>query len=128
MVQARSDGASAGLVGLYNANLTSRNCYAYALATPQALASGIVLDGLLMLLDFAFRTWDFQQVYFEVPQFNLAQFESSVGKYLREEGRLREHIALDGKRWDLFTLTLFRDVWDEDLRRLALFVGGEAEG
>ena len=118
VVQRRDTGELLGLVGLYNANLSARQCYAFALAAPTVVGTGRVLEGLILLLEIGFATWDFRKVYFEVPEFNLEQFRSAR-RYLTEEGRLKEHDYMLGRYWDLVFLSVSKERWTcPDLQRL----------
>ncbi len=118
-VVGRQLGRLYGTVGLYNANLPSGYVYGYAMSAPDRMGSGKVVEGLLLMLEYAFRTWELRKVYFELPEFNLPQFQSAVGRYLVEEGRLIDHELLGGRRWDLVTLALYADVWHGPGKRLA---------
>jgi hypothetical protein len=50
------------------------------------------------------------------------QSVSGSHRYVVEEGRLKEHVSLDGVYWDLLLLALWRQSWDREgshLRRHA---------
>lgn len=56
-VVGRQLGRLYGTVGLYNANLPSGYVYGYAMSAPDRMGSGKVVEGLLLMLEYAFRTW-----------------------------------------------------------------------
>jgi len=66
-----------GLVGLYNNNSLAKHAYGFALSAPDVAGSGRVYEALLLLLDYGFRMWDFNKIYFEVPGFNVPQMSSA---------------------------------------------------
>lgn len=111
LVVDRAQGTLQGLVGLYNANLASQHVYAFVLGAEHH-TPGRVLEGLLIMLDHAFNTWELRKVYFEVPEYNLNQF-SGITRYTTEEGRLRNHERLFGRLWDQLILALYRDTWED---------------
>jgi RimJ/RimL family protein N-acetyltransferase len=118
MVVPRSgDRPPIGLVGIYNANFASDYAYGFVISAPDRRATGLSLHGLLLVLHYSFETWDFEKLYFELPELNLPQFGSAM-KYLSEEGRLKNHEKIAGVRYDLLTLALYRDVWTKSVRRL----------
>lgn len=119
LVIRKNDSAVLGLVTLYNANLSSGYTYASALSTPEATGTGLVLEGLFLLLEHAFKTWNLRKIYFEVPEFNLDQFVSATRRgYVVEEGRLRDHETLLGRSWDLVFLAMYRDMFDNGPQRI----------
>lgn len=113
-----TQGKPVGLVGLYNTNPFSGYSYIYALSDPSLAGQGRTMEAAILLLDYAFRNWNLRKIYFELPEFNLAQLRSAVGKYLVEEGRLIDHEVFGGRSWDLITLALYREVFVERCSRI----------
>lgn len=119
VVQGRQRPELLGTVGLYNANFASGYAYAYAIAAPDRVRTGKVIEGLLLMLEYAFRVWQFRKIYFELPEYNLHQFGSAVGRYITEEARLIDHEVIAGRSWDLLTFALYSETWDKSVIRLA---------
>lgn len=69
------------------------------------------LDGVALFVDYVFSTWPFRKIYLEVPSYNLSQLGSQVGGLLAEEGRLLDHVWLNGRTWDLHLLALYQSSW-----------------
>ncbi len=74
--------------------------------------------GAALFLEYVFRGWSFRKLYFELPEFNLAQFSRGVNRLFVEEGRLREHLYYDGRFWDKVILALYRTTWEAQSKRI----------
>ena len=98
-----------GLVVAYNANPMKKHAYLAAVVEPRLIGSGAGAEAVTLFLGYVFGAWDFEKLYLELPEFNLAQFESGLDRYIRQEGRLRSHIYHAGKRWDQLVLAIYRD-------------------
>jgi RimJ/RimL family protein N-acetyltransferase len=80
--------------------------------------------GFALFVDYVFAMWNFHKLYMELPSYNLPQFGSARGRYLDEEGRLRDHLYIGGERHDQVILALHRSKWMEMKPRLV--PGGSA--
>jgi len=70
-----------------------------------------MMVALLLFIRYTFDNWNLRKVYFEVPEYNLSQFDSAIGRYLDQEARMVDHQFANGRYWDSLTLSLFRDKW-----------------
>ncbi|KAA0232739.1 MAG: N-acetyltransferase [Actinobacteria bacterium] len=95
------------------------------LGDPRFTGTGLMFDGLALLLDHTFRTWEMRKLYAEALEYNLPQFKGAIGRLLEVEGRLRQHTWRQGRWWDRFTLTLERTTWEEYRGRVMRFVTGD---
>jgi len=125
MVEDASTGELAGLAVLASPDFRNRFAYFSVAASPQYMESGLLIDAGVLLIEYAFRTWDFRKLYAEVSGFNLPQFRSALGRYLEEEGRLLKHEFFNGEYWDVHLLALYRDRWFDEARRLLKWVRGD---
>jgi RimJ/RimL family protein N-acetyltransferase len=124
VVVSRRSGSPAGLVSLYNPSFVHGHAYVGALQSPDFGRSALTLEGLMLLVDHAFRCWTFRKLYAEVLSFNLAQFASGIGRVFTVEGTKREHFFYDGAYWDEHLLALTRGTWEGDgLTRLRAVLG-----
>ena len=101
-----------GLVMAYRHD--AQNGLAHVGATsfsPDTKSPGVML-GLFMFFEYLFWTWPLRKLYFEVPEYNVSQFGSAIGRLVEIEGRFREHSFFGGKYWDEFILSLTRSKWD----------------
>ncbi|MGH9081295.1 MAG: GNAT family N-acetyltransferase [Acidimicrobiales bacterium] len=81
MVLQRDTKDQLGLVAAYNPNLRDSWVYAAALASPRAAKTGLVLEGLGLLIRYVFQVWPFRKIYFETIEYNLDQFKTFL-RYL----------------------------------------------
>jgi RimJ/RimL family protein N-acetyltransferase len=100
----------AGMVTFYKFSPQGRNGFIAAVAHPSFAGTGVMVEGVLLLIDYAFRTWDLRKVYFETLEFNLLQF-AGLGEMPIEEGRLRDHDEADGRSWDFVTFAIYQEDW-----------------
>lgn len=119
------DNASDELVGiasLYFADMQNRFCH-IAFARFGGLRSGRrLLEGALLLIDYAFRRWGFRKLYGETIEYNYAQFRSGAGRLFREEARIPNHEYLDGQYWDRYILAIYQHEWEERAANLLALV------
>jgi RimJ/RimL family protein N-acetyltransferase len=111
MVTGIRDGGRKGLVILASPDFANGFAYASALATSQARRTGLVLEGMGLVIDYAFRTWPLRKLYAEVSEPTLRQFARTVGRFCVEEGRLKQHHFRDGEFRDLVILAIYRENW-----------------
>lgn len=110
LVVDRTSQKMAGVVNLYRYNPRASNCFAAALTHPSFLGSGVVIEGLLLLLDHAFDLWSLKKVFFEVMGFNLDQM-ATITRFTEEEARLRDFDFAYGQLWDSVTLSVDAERW-----------------
>lgn len=124
LVVARKDSTQQPLATtiLYRADLANGHAY-FALLSDGAQASSLVIEGCLLFLRYVFATWPFRKLYAEVPGFNLTQFQSAIGSYLKEEAVLEEHDYHDGAYWPLYILSLSRSTWEQFKPRIDEILG-----
>ncbi len=109
VVTRRRSNDPVGLVVAYNANSMNRHAYLAAVVEPRLIGSGAGAEAVALFLGYVFGTWDFEKLYLELPEFNLAQFQSGLDHYIKQEGCLRSHIYHAGRRWDQLVLAIYRD-------------------
>ncbi len=105
-----------GLVVAYQPNFQHRHAYFAAVGFRRS--SPLMVFGCAMFFNYVFTCWDFHKLYMEVPEYNLPQFETGLGRYFEVEARLREHSFYGGRMWDQLILALYRDTWRERGQRL----------
>ncbi len=107
----RDSGVPVGLQTAYQADLANRTCYFALLGDMSGPSSGLMLEGALLFVTYLFHTWDFRQIYAEVPGYTMDAMASGMGRYFEEEGRLRDHSFHAGRFWDLHLLAIHREAW-----------------
>ena len=111
IIAAADSGRPVGLVALYDTDF--RDGVGSIAATKFSLddRSLLVICGTLLFLEYVFSNWRLRKLYFDVPEFNLDQFDSALRDALEVEGRLKEHLYAAGRYWDRYTLALTRERW-----------------
>jgi hypothetical protein len=104
-------GDPAGLVMAYQASFQDGHAYVAATRLNPDNRSPALMLGLALFLEYLFGTWAFDKLYFEVPEYNLHQFGSSIGRLLKVEAQLRDHYRYGDRMWDKLTLALYRSDW-----------------
>lgn len=104
-----------GHVVAYNADLHHGFTYIGESVLEEVSGSGAGIEALLVFIRYVFATYNLRKLYFEVPEYNLSAFSSTVDWLLRREGRLKEHTFYQGRFWDRHILALYRpdfeDAW-----------------
>jgi len=112
-----------GLVALYDANFQDGFASVAVSKFDGDDPTLRIMSATLLFLDYAFANWRFRKLYFDVPEYNLAQFGSALRSHLETEARLKEHNFAAGRFWDRYTLSLFRERWEEIREEFAALIG-----
>lgn len=106
-----SDERPVGIVSAYDQDFLGHHCKVAAAKFGVDSGGLSVITGVFLLIDYLLQGWPFQKLYFESPEYNAKQFRSACGTILHEEGRLKNHVFLDGEYADLLVLALYRSEW-----------------
>ena len=93
-------GTMIGSVLAYNTDLNHGFTYAAAAMLGEVAGFGIGIEAVDLFVRHLFACYRFRKIYFEVPEYNISQFGSSIGSLLRQEGILKDHTYYQGKFWD----------------------------
>jgi RimJ/RimL family protein N-acetyltransferase len=111
------EGRPIGIVSSFEADFRNRHVHIAACSVAELESTGLVLEGVALLVSYLFETFDFRKVYAETLESNFAQFALGEGRIFDVEGRLREHEYVHGRYQDFVLLAVFRDAWrDHHLR------------
>jgi RimJ/RimL family protein N-acetyltransferase len=103
-----------GLAVAYDADLWAGHCFVgiqRAAGPRQEADRGLMIEGLLVFIEYVFDHFSFHKLYFEVPEYNRALIEGAP--VMRKEGTLRNHYYYGDRRWDQYLMAIHRDDWDE---------------
>lgn len=115
-----------GIVGAYSANLRDGYCY-LSVTKLNGTADGLlVLEGLIVLIDYLFMEFGFRKLYAESMGNNFSAFTSGAGKLFEIEGRLTDHRMMGGGYVDEYILAFTRSTWATQARRLRNYIYGGA--
>jgi RimJ/RimL family protein N-acetyltransferase len=107
-------GASIGHCGLFHADLTARHCeLGIHIGEKDYWGRGYGREAVGLLLDYAFRIRNFRRVWLEVHAANERAIRAYRACGFVEEGRMREHVWLDGRYVDNVIIGVMREEWQE---------------
>jgi RimJ/RimL family protein N-acetyltransferase len=112
------EGRPVGVVSSYEPDFRNRYVYVAACSTAEFETTGLVLEGMALLVSYLFATFDFRKVYAESLEANFAQFAFGEGRLFEVEGRMKEHEYINGRYQDFVLLAIYRDAWREQHRRI----------
>jgi len=124
VIVSNKDGRRIGLVNAYQANHQDGHVQVAALQFDPESRSPLVLFGFGLFIEYLFRCWPFHKVYLYVAEYSYPRFASGIDRFFVLEGRLHEHLYLDGQRWDQLILAIYRSTWESHPKRFLYF--GEA--
>ena len=112
LVVERATGHRVGLVAVYEADLADGHARLAAARLDQTARSPLMMLGLAMAVNYVFGCWALRKLYLDLPEYNLEQFASGMGRHFELEARLRDHLFYGGERWDQLVLAIHRDAWE----------------
>ncbi|USZ67951.1 GNAT family N-acetyltransferase [Halorussus salilacus] len=80
---------------------------------PEARGEGYATEAASLLVEYAFETRGLRRAYARVVDFNEGSRTLLDRLGFSEEGRLRDHVFLDGAYRDVLFYGLLREEWDE---------------
>jgi len=102
-----------GLVAITTPNFRDGFAYISALGSPEIQGRGLIVEGVVLCFHYAFTTWPFRKIYMESSDESYRAFESGLGRYFTEEGRLRGHVFWNGRFMDIRILAVYRETWQQ---------------
>jgi RimJ/RimL family protein N-acetyltransferase len=117
VVHAR-DGRPVGVVSAYEPDFRNRYVYIAACSLAEFETTGLVLEGVALLVSYLFENFDLRKVYAESLAVNFDRFAFGDGRFFDVEGRMRAHEYVAGTYQDLVLLAIHRDDWREHHRRI----------
>lgn len=126
VVEGADSRARLGLVAITSPNFRDGYAYVSVLGAEELHGSGLVMEGVLLGIHYAFCTWPFRKLYMEATDASYRMFRSGIGRYFAEEGRLRQHAFWNGRYMDAVILALYRETWAEVTPTMARRLGAVA--
>jgi len=119
LVATRPDGTPVVWLSLYNRNAADGYAWLSVVADPGTRSTGLGIEAAALFLTQLFLTTAMRKIYADSYDNALRQYRSGIDRYFRVEARLREHIFLDGRYRDRFTIAVYRDEWLKKAGRIA---------
>jgi RimJ/RimL family protein N-acetyltransferase/acyl carrier protein len=117
-VVATHDAKPVGLVTCFEPDFRNRYAYIAAVADRRFEASGLVLEGMTMLISYVFAQFDLRKLYAESLASDFDRYASGGGRVFEVEGRLRDHEYVDGGYQDYVLSSVWRSSWREHHQRI----------
>jgi len=117
-IVATHDGKPVGLVTCFEPDFRNRYAYVAAVADRRFEASGLVLEGMTMLISYVFAQFDLRKLYAESLEADFQKYASGGGRVFEVEGRLRDHEYVDGGYQDYILSSVWRSTWRDHHRRI----------
>lgn len=112
-----ADGECIGNCGLFEVDQTSRTReLGITIGDKGYWGKGYGREAVRILLDYAFRVRNMRRVWLEVHADNERALRAYRASGFIEEGRLREHVWLDGYYVDMILMGVLRDEWGRAAR------------
>jgi len=106
-------GAFIGRCGLYAIDTTARHAeLGIGIGAKEYWGRGYGREAVGLLLDYAFRLRNLHRVWLEVHALNERGIRAYGSCGFVEEGRMREHIYLDGRYVDNVIMGVLREEWE----------------
>lgn len=114
----KPEGILIGSMGLHGINWKDRVATTGALIGERSYwGKGYGTDAKMALLEYAFHELDLYKICSTVAAFNKRSLAYSLHCGYRVEGRRKEHMVMNGRRYDHIDLALFRRQWEPIWRR-----------
>jgi RimJ/RimL family protein N-acetyltransferase len=113
----------AGHVQAYHPDLHSGHAYIAAIGTTDSHNSGLMPEAMFLFVNYCFTVFNLRKLYLEAAEFNEPQYGSALGRFFKEEGRLRDHSYYDGRFWDRGIYSIYREDFAALRQEFGRFVG-----
>jgi RimJ/RimL family protein N-acetyltransferase len=112
----KETGERIGQALIYNVDLRNGHLYVAVVIGPDGIGRGIGREALGVLIRYAFAVHPVRKVYAEVPGFTFSGVELGVSDapvmdLFAVEGRLRDHLYVDGEYHDMYVIGFNRAHW-----------------
>ncbi|MHC5736252.1 GNAT family N-acetyltransferase [Nostoc sp.] len=96
----------------FDINLRNRSAEFGYTVNPKYRGQGLGTSMLAFIINFLFKTTDFNKLYCQTAVFNLASIKLLEKLKFNKDAILREHHELDGKLWDDYIYSILRSEWE----------------
>jgi RimJ/RimL family protein N-acetyltransferase len=127
VVESVGSGQPVGLVAITSPDFRNGFAYVSALGLPETQGSGLVAESAFVAFHYAFTTWPLRKVYMEATEDSFRAFETGLGDFFREEGRLVDHVFWNGRYVDMVILAVYRETWSRLAPRMVRLLTRRAE-
>jgi RimJ/RimL family protein N-acetyltransferase len=109
-VVTRSEDRLIGGTGLHQIDTRHRHAsFGIVIGDKSMWGRGYGTEVTRLMVEHAFGTLNFNRLWLHVVEFNVRGIRAYTKVGFREEGRLRQHMFVDGRYWDIITMGILRD-------------------
>jgi len=108
VVESTASAQPLGLVTVYNHDARNRHARLATIFDDAASEPGWRLEGVGLMVNYAFEVFDLLKIYAEVVDFNYPAFASGLDRLFVEEGTLLDYEYAHGRFWPVHVLAIDR--------------------
>jgi RimJ/RimL family protein N-acetyltransferase len=120
-------GQAVGFARAYHLNLVDGWVYVQGFADQAYRMRRHVAEATALFGAYLFNQFPLRKICSEVFEFNEQAVRLNGKLGFRETGRMRRHVWYQDRYWDLLLFEMFREDWDEAMRRFSFITSVEAE-
>ena len=106
-----------GFIAFDSINWTDRDAFvAIGIGERDAWGKGYGTDAMRLMLSYGFNELNLHRVTLNVFEYNPRGIRSYEKCGFKHEGRIRQFILRDGKRWDMLHMGILRSEWEQGER------------
>ena len=113
-IRTMADNKLIGDIGLYVVNWPGRDAFVgLGIGEREFWGKGYGTDAMNLILRYAFMEVNLRRVTLTVFEYNPRAIRSYEKAGFQHEGRMRQFLNKEGRRWDMFFMGILRDDWLE---------------
>ncbi len=113
IIHSLADSRAIGMIGLGGLNWTARSAWVgIGVGEREFWGHGYGTDAMQVILRFAFRELNLHRVNLDVFEYNERAQKSYLKCGFIEEGRTRQSMLREGRRWDTIYMGILREEWE----------------
>lgn len=114
-----SDSRIVGLVELFDLQQLDRHAQLAVAGSASLISTGLGMEALGLFIDECFVRFDLRKIYAHADESATARLQSGFGTWATVEGRLEEHLFVDGRYEDVTIIAISRSRFAECVRAVA---------
>ncbi len=127
MIVDLASGEPAGFARAYHLNPGDGYAYVMGFADERYRLRRQIAEATALFGQYLFHQFPLRKICSEVFEFNEQAIKLNRKLGFRDAGRLRQHVWYRDRYWDLLQFELFREDFDEAMRRFSFLTSVEAE-
>jgi acyl carrier protein len=131
IVSASAKWSTAGLISAFNHDPVSGTAYLSVLTSSELAGETTVAgEAIILFVRYLKAAFSLRKLYAESSALALTGLDAIVERFgcVREEGRLRDHMLIDGRYCDLVVLALYVDELLQEAESFSRYISGTGSG